>query len=134
MLSNIQYIVQKINQLFHSFWVKIHPGAITCNKIHTHNVSGTYAEMQGCWQYNSNRPLHVLSPSTPIYCPDSKILSICSIILPSRHFPLNKTLCSNRNLSMASLDEKLISRETALHFKIFFGTLAVKRKFTCKTI
>ena len=44
--------------------------------------------------------------------------------LPSKHFPLNKTFCSNRNFSMDSFDEKLISLETALHFKIFFGTRA----------
>ena len=44
--------------------------------------------------------------------------------LPSKHFPLNRTFCSNRNFSIDSFDEKLISLETALHFKIFFGTRA----------
>ena len=50
-----------------------------------------------------------------------------TVTLPSKHFPLNKTLCSNLNCFISSFDEKLISRDTALHFKIFFGTLAAKK-------
>lgn len=37
---------------------------------------------------------------------------------------LNNTFCCSRSFSMGSTDEKLISLDTALHFKIFFGTLA----------
>ena len=47
-------------------------------------------------------------------------------VIPSKHFPLNKTFCSNLNFSIASFDEKLISLDTARHFKIFFGTRAAK--------
>ena len=47
------------------------------------------------------------------------------LCLPSRHFPLNITLCSNLNLVISSCDEKFNSLDTALHFKIFFGTRAV---------
>ena len=38
--------------------------------------------------------------------------------------PLNRTLCSSRKFSSCSLDEKFISRETARHLSIFFGTRA----------
>lgn len=48
--------------------------------------------------------------------------------IPSKHFPLNKTFCSSLNLSIASLDEKLISRDTARLFNIFFGTRAGKQE------
>ena len=51
-----------------------------------------------------------------------------SYTLPSKHLPLNNTFCSRRNFSMDSLEEKFISRETALHFNIFFGTRAAKEK------
>ena len=34
------------------------------------------------------------------------------------------TFCSNRNFSIGSMDEKLISLDTARHLSIFFGTLA----------
>lgn len=37
---------------------------------------------------------------------------------------LNNTFCCNLSFSMGSTDEKLISLDTALHFNIFFGTLA----------
>ena len=43
---------------------------------------------------------------------------------PSISFPLKWTLCSKRKLSMTSWDEKLISLDTDLHLRIFFGTLA----------
>jgi len=43
------------------------------------------------------------------------------------HRPLKRTLCSSRKFSSCSLDEKFISRETARHFSIFFGTRAVQR-------
>lgn len=42
----------------------------------------------------------------------------------SRHFPLNSTFCSNLNFSICSFDVKFNSRETARHFRIFFGTRA----------
>ena len=42
----------------------------------------------------------------------------------SRHLPLNNTFCSNLNLSIGSAELKLISRDTARHFRIFLGTLA----------
>ncbi len=45
-------------------------------------------------------------------------------IIPSRHRPLNMTFCSNRNFSICSFDEKLISLDTDLHLRIFFGTRA----------
>ena len=63
-----------------------------------------------------------MSPLPGITKPNSKNHS-------SRQFPLKKTFCSNRNLSICWSEEKLISRETDLHFKIFFGTRAweVKR-------
>ena len=47
-----------------------------------------------------------------------------SIRSPSRHFPLNKTCCSSLKFSNSSSDEKLISRDTALHLRIFLGTRA----------
>jgi len=34
---------------------------------------------------------------------------------PSMHWPWKKTLCTSLSLSMTSAEEKLISRETALH-------------------
>lgn len=37
---------------------------------------------------------------------------------------LNKIFCSNLSFSIGSTEEKLISLETALHLRIFFGTLA----------
>lgn len=43
---------------------------------------------------------------------------------PSRHWPLKKTFCSSRNFSSFSEEEKFSSRDTALHFRIFFGTRA----------
>jgi hypothetical protein len=49
------------------------------------------------------------------------------IEVPSKHFPLNRTLCSNLNFFISSFDEKLISLDTALHFRIFFGTLATEK-------
>ena len=51
-----------------------------------------------------------------------------SLHLPSRHFPLNKTLCSKRNFDISSFDVKFISLDTALHLSIFLGTLAAKKK------
>ena len=36
----------------------------------------------------------------------------------------NLTFCSSRNFSIGSIEEKLISLDTAAHFNIFFGTLA----------
>uniref|UniRef100_A0A3B5KVM4 Ig-like domain-containing protein n=1 Tax=Xiphophorus couchianus TaxID=32473 RepID=A0A3B5KVM4_9TELE len=53
--------------------------------------------------------------------------------LPSRHCPLKKTFCSNRNFSSCSVEEKFSSLETALHFRIFFGTRA-KKKSNCQKI
>lgn len=47
---------------------------------------------------------------------------------PSKHFPLNMTLCSSLNFSICSLDEKLISLDTDLHFKIRLGTRAKQEK------
>lgn len=44
--------------------------------------------------------------------------------LPSRHWPLKKTFCSSRNFSSFSEEEKFSSLDTALHFRIFFGTRA----------
>lgn len=46
------------------------------------------------------------------------------IYIPSKHFPLNITLCSNLNFCISSLEEKLISLDTDLHFNIRFGTRA----------
>lgn len=48
--------------------------------------------------------------------------------VPSKHFPLNITLCSSLNFSICSLDEKLISLDTDLHFKIRLGTRAKEEK------
>lgn len=42
----------------------------------------------------------------------------------SKHFPLNMTFCSSLNFVISCSEEKFNSLETALHFKIFFGTLA----------
>lgn len=58
----------------------------------------------------------------------ASIIELNKFALPSKHFPLNNTLCSSLNCFISSFDEKLISLETALHFKIFFGTLATKMK------
>ena len=44
--------------------------------------------------------------------------------LPSIGLPLNWTLCSSLKLASCSREEKLISRDTALHFRIFLGTRA----------
>lgn len=46
----------------------------------------------------------------------------------SRQLPLNNTLCSRRNLFKVCLDVKLISLETARHFRMFFGTRAFEWK------
>ena len=49
------------------------------------------------------------------------------IVLRSAHFNcaiLFNTFCSNLNFSMGSMEEKLISLDTALHFNIFLGTRA----------
>ena len=43
---------------------------------------------------------------------------------PSIGLPLNWTLCSSLKLASSSREEKLISRDTALHFRIFLGTRA----------
>ena len=48
--------------------------------------------------------------------------------VPSKHLPLNITLCSSLNFSICSLDEKLISLDTDLHFKIRLGTRAKEEK------
>ena len=48
--------------------------------------------------------------------------------VPSKHFPLNITLCSSLNFSICSLDEKLISLDTDLHFKIRLGTRARRER------
>lgn len=48
--------------------------------------------------------------------------------LPSKHLPLNKIFCSKRNFSKLSTDEKFISRETDLHFKIALGRCADRRE------
>ena len=45
-------------------------------------------------------------------------------ILPSMIVPLKRTRCSKRNCCISSCDEKLISRETARHLRIRFGTRA----------
>lgn len=50
-------------------------------------------------------------------------MSVC-MCLPSRHCPLKKTFCSSLNFSNFSEEEKFSSLETALHFRIFFGTRA----------
>ena len=50
---------------------------------------------------------------------NTSILELSKIIFTS-HF----TFCSRRNFSIGSIDEKFISRDTAAHFNIFFGTLA----------
>ena len=47
---------------------------------------------------------------------------------PSKHFPLKRIFCSSLNFSICSIEEKFISREIALHFRIFLGTLALKIK------
>ena len=61
-------------------------------------------------------------------------LAYCSNYkLPSKHLSLNNTLCSNRNFSINSLEEKLISRDTALHFNIFLVTRARKGKIQSKS-
>ena len=44
--------------------------------------------------------------------------------LPSIGLPLNWTLCSSLKLASCSREEKLISLDTALHFRIFLGTRA----------
>lgn len=44
--------------------------------------------------------------------------------IPSINFPLNITRCSSLKFVNSSADEKLISRDTALDFSIFFGTRA----------
>ena len=50
-----------------------------------------------------------------------------------------RTFCSILNFSIGSIEEKLISLETARHFRIFFGTLAscsvsgmLRSSFPCK--
>ena len=45
-------------------------------------------------------------------------------IIPSISFPLNITRCSSLKFVNSSVDEKLISRDTAFDFNIFFGTRA----------
>ncbi len=45
-------------------------------------------------------------------------------VLPSMIVPLKNTRCSKRNCCISSCDEKLISRETARHLSIRFGTRA----------
>lgn len=50
-------------------------------------------------------------------------------MLPSRHLSLNKTRCSKRNLFICSSEEKLISRDTARHRRIFLGTRANSKIF-----
>ena len=50
--------------------------------------------------------------------------------LPSKHFPLNRTFCSSLNFVISCSEEKFSSLDTALHFKIFFGTLAVNKPNT----
>lgn len=42
----------------------------------------------------------------------------------SKHCPLKKTFCSSLNFSNFSEEEKFSSLDTALHFRIFFGTRA----------
>ena len=49
---------------------------------------------------------------------------LSEIDLPSMTVPRKKTRCSKRNCCISSWDEKLISRETARHFKMRFGTRA----------
>lgn len=55
-------------------------------------------------------------------------LGVCAhvggCVSPSMHWSLNNTRCSNRKCSIACWHVKLISRETARHFKTFFGTRA----------
>lgn len=48
--------------------------------------------------------------------------------LPSMAVPLKRTFCSNRRFCNISEEVKFISLETALHFSIFFGTLATNKK------
>lgn len=49
--------------------------------------------------------------------------------LPSMAVPLKRTFCSNRRFCNISAEVKFISLETALHFNIFFGTLAANKKW-----
>lgn len=74
-------------------------------------------------------PEHTLPPTSYI----SLNYEMCCIFeqflneflyIPSKHRPLKSTFCSKRNFSICSVEEKLISLETALHFNIFFGTRA----------
>lgn len=47
-----------------------------------------------------------------------------TVYKPSRHRPLKNTRCSRRNFSIGSADVKFISRDTARHFNMDFGTRA----------